>query len=120
MTNYWKNLIELRKRYLLQLPQYQFNSNNPDLPHTPEITFIEPQNLNILGYIIENRVFVMLNTGQKMQELEINLPKGKWKLIGNTNEIALDAKFAEYHQSMMGGLRKYIVEPYSINIWVRD
>jgi pullulanase/glycogen debranching enzyme len=120
MTNYWKNLIELRKRYLLQLPQYQFNSNNPDLPHTPEITFIEPQNLNILGYIIENRVFVMLNTGQKMQELEINLPKGKWKLIGNTNEIALDAKFAEDHQSMMGGLRQYIVEPYSINIWVRD
>lgn len=120
MVNYWKNLIEFRKRYLLPLPQFQFNSNNIEMSYLPNITFIEPQNKSMLGYIIDNKVFIMLNTGSKMTELEINLPKGKWKLIGNSNEIALDPKFAEYHQSILGGIRKYIVEPYSISIWVRN
>jgi hypothetical protein len=62
----------------------------------------------------------MLNTGSKMHEQEVELPKGKWKLIANANQIALELGFAEYHEILMGGKRKLLIEPHSISIWVKN
>ncbi|MCF8254490.1 MAG: pullulanase [Bacteroidia bacterium] len=120
MLNYWKGLLEIRKKYLLPLPAFNSSTTNPELFSNLAYVFVEPKDEHMLGYFIQGRVFVMLNTGSKMQELEIEFPIGKWKLIGNSNEIALKAKFAQYYETVMGGKRKYIVQPYSINIWVRE
>jgi hypothetical protein len=120
MINYWKGLMEIRKRYLFILPAFQAESTQPYQLPINAFTFVEPKDEHVLGYFIDNKIFVMLNTGKKMHELQITFPKGKWNLVGNENEIALDTKFAQYHKSIMGGERKLLVEPYSIHIWVRE
>jgi pullulanase/glycogen debranching enzyme len=120
MINYWKGLMEIRKRYLFPLAPFQAESTQPYQLPANAFTFIEPKDEHVLGYFIDNKVFVMLNTGKKMQEQHIIFPKGKWNLVGNEHEIALDTKFAQYHKSMMGGERKLLIEPYSIYIWVRE
>jgi pullulanase len=117
MQAYWKGLIELRKRYLLNLPAYNENSG---IAPVSAFKFIEPKYESILGYTIHDKVLILLNTGKQSLELEINLAPGKWKLVGNSNAIALDAGFAQYHQSMNGGAKKLLLEPTSIQIWVKD
>jgi len=113
-------LMEVRKRHLFPLPAFQSESTQPFQLPSNAFTFIEPKDENVLGYFIDGKVFVMLNTGKKMHELTIDFPKGKWNLVGNENQIALDPKFAQYHKNITGGQRKYIVEPYSINIWIKE
>jgi len=117
MQAYWKGLIELRKRYLLNLPAYNENSG---IAPVSAFKFIEPKYESILGYTIHDKVLILLNTGKQSLELEINLAPGKWKLLGNSNAIALDAGFAQYHQNMNGGIKKLLLEPTSIQIWVKD
>ena len=120
MVDYWKGLMDIRKRYLFPLPAFQSENTQPFQLPANAFTFIEPKDENVLGYFIDGKVFVMLNTGKKMHELTIEFPKGKWNLVGNENQIALDPKFAQYHKNITGGQRKYIVEPYSINIWIKE
>ncbi len=120
MVNYWKGLIELRKRYLFPLPAYQVENTQEYLLPKNAIQFFEPKDEHILAYIIQGKVMVVLNTGKRMEELQFEMPKGKWSLVGNANEIALDTKFAQYHESIMGGERKILIEPYSISIYIKD
>jgi pullulanase/glycogen debranching enzyme len=117
MQAYWKGLIELRKRYLLTLPAYQENTG---VTPVSAFKFIEPKYESLLGYKIHDKVLVLLNTGKLSLEIEVSLAAGKWKLVGNSNAIALDAGFAQYHQSMNGGVKKLLLEPNSIQIWVKD
>lgn len=117
MQAYWKGLIELRKRYLLTLPAFQENTG---ISPASAFKFFEPKYESILGYTIHDKVLILLNTGKNSLEIEINLAPGKWKLVGNNNAIAIDAGFAQYHQSMNGGNKKILLEPTSIQIWVKD
>ncbi len=120
MVAYWKALMEIRTKYLLPLPAFQAETTDPFLLPASAYYFIQPKDENLLGYFIQGKVFVMLNTGTKMHELNIEFPKGKWKMVGNANEIALEAGFAEYHKTLLGGQQKLIVEPLSISIWIRE
>lgn len=46
--------------------------------------WIDTENPYQLGYIIDNKIFVLINTGSNRHNWKnIGLPEGKWKLVGN-------------------------------------
>ncbi len=120
MLEYWQGLIQFRKRYLMPLPAYSVNpKSESDLPKNA-ISFIEPLDKHLLGYIIEGKIFVLLNTSGKEQQLSLSIPKGKWTLVGNSNGVAIAPKFGQYQQKMDGGKIKLKIDPIGIMIWVKE
>ncbi len=50
--------------------------------------WITPEDLSMLGYIVDNRVLVLLNAGNTAATFEnISLPDGSWQLIATNKEI---------------------------------
>lgn len=114
MQAYWTGLMELRKRYLFALPSFDESTH----ASKGKITFFEPSDPSALGYLIDHKVLVLLNTGDKEHSIDIQLLKGKWKLVGNNNGVVLDAGFAQYHETNNGGNKTFLLAPASIQIWV--
>jgi pullulanase len=119
MVKYWSALMELRKRYLLPMASFQVGDAAAKQP-IDAFEFFEPKNKAALGYMIEQKVLVLLNTGEDAEELEVTLPSGIWKLEGNENAIALDAGFGKYYEQVNGGQRNIKLAPMSIQIWIRN
>ncbi len=77
-----------------------------------------------LGYLVANRVFVLINTGGEAHDWKgIVLPSGTWRLIGN-NE-AFDhingVKDEKRWQSLSGGVPlDFVLEGTEFKVWVRD
>ncbi len=120
MLNYWSALIDLRKRHLLPLTTYQFKEENSASLASKNFEFFEPKDESALGYMIEQKILILLNTGAEHQEFLINLPTGIWKQIGNENAIALDAGFGKYYEQINGGKRTFKISPLSVQIWIRN
>lgn len=87
MLNYWKGLMDLRKQILFEIPCYKFDSK---IIPKDNIEFILPIKQSLLAYVINNQILVMINSGDKSAKIDSKLlPKGKWGLLGDINEINL-------------------------------
>ena len=52
--------------------------------------FFEPANEALLGYLVDDKVLVLLNVGEKSDVFtNLDIPKGKWRLIGNVQSVDL-------------------------------
>lgn len=52
--------------------------------------FFEPKNESLLGYLVDGKVLVLLNVGDKADNLtDLTIPKGKWRLVGNGQTVDL-------------------------------
>ncbi len=50
--------------------------------------WITPQKESMLGYVVDNKVMVLLNADQKSQTFsQLPIPDGNWRLIGTTEQI---------------------------------
>jgi hypothetical protein len=84
--------------------------------------WIEPVNPYQLGYFVDNKVLVLLNTESKTNDFNnIYFPRGNWELIANSNAVD--------HENGVADQRKYLniqgqttrnirMEPLSLRIWV--
>lgn len=99
MLAYWQGLIALRTQIFLPL----MNSSNPQnaranwgnyqpIDFNNLFQFILPENEKMLGYMIDNKILVLINNDNKPNSFETNTMnlKGRWKLIANSNEINLN------------------------------
>ena len=87
-------------------------------------TWILPDKESQLGYIVDEKVMVLLNAGTEEAEFnDVNLPPGNWRLIG-TNEAINYSKGVKGPQEYrkMKGDRSYSVKlnPVSLMIWLKD
>lgn len=85
--------------------------------------WITPDSESQLGYIVDNKVFVLLNAGGEATTFEnIVLPVGQWKLIANTNEVNLKGvKDSRNLRTLAGGQSHSIqMNATSLRIWVRE
>ena len=104
MLAYWQGLMLLRTQILQPLIDAlpAKNTNNleslskrfvtPSAYTSEFIQFILPENKAMLGYMIGNKILVLINNDNKPNSFDarkMNL-KGRWKLIANSNEINLD------------------------------
>lgn len=85
--------------------------------------WIETVNPYQLGYVVDNQVLVLINTGSNIHDFpEVNFPSGTWKLIGNND--AFDHKngvkdASKKLQSIKGGASYTIeLEGVSFKVWV--
>ncbi len=84
--------------------------------------FLSPSDESMLGYIVDDKVWVLLNPSQEEKTFEqISLPPGHWHLIANTKEIdhmngVKDEK--ELIQIEGGGVVDIRMEPTSLFIWI--
>jgi pullulanase/glycogen debranching enzyme len=98
MLAFWQGLIALRTQILLPLinsnPKYiaQNLSDSKPINFHSLFQFILPENEKMLGYMIDNKILVLINNDNKPNSFETNSMnlKGRWKLIANSNEINLN------------------------------
>ena len=85
--------------------------------------WILPEEENLLGYIVDQKVFVLLNAGHDKSEFKgINLPEGNWKLIATKEKVDhFNGIEKDKYKSIEGGKTINIkVEPESLRIWVKE
>ena len=86
--------------------------------------WITPEAESLLGYVVDGKVFVLLNAGSSPETFEeVTLPAGNWKLIAN-NEAVDHLRGLKDDRKLMklkGGQPLDItMQPESLRIWVRE
>lgn len=84
--------------------------------------FFTPQEEHILGYVVDEKVFVLLNAGRNLFSMpDLKLPGKGWLLIANNREVNLEGVEDLPHLKKLPGGQKVNleIEPQSLKIWVR-
>jgi pullulanase/glycogen debranching enzyme len=112
MLSYWKGLIALRR-------SLWGSAFRKDILPSGHYQFIEPANRNLLGYIVDGRILVLMNTGTETSQFSgIQTPKGKWKLVANGQEVRLEGVRGP---ALKGGQMQDISVPAKeVRIWVLE
>ncbi len=86
--------------------------------------WITPTEESMLGYIVDNKVMVLLNAGPQSRIFErVSIPKGNWKLVANTKEVnhVDGVKDDRNLMELKGGQQMDIqMEGSALLIWVRE
>jgi pullulanase len=83
--------------------------------------WILPKEKSMLGYIVDKKVMVLLNAGDKESVFEnVALPTGNWKLIADINQVNIKGvKSAEMPRNIKGGKSMdFNTDALSLFIWV--
>ena len=82
MNDFWRGLIALRKSPAGRV--FRIASKPPEGYYR----WLEPSDTHLLGYFVDNRILVLLNTGNKPGIFkDIVFPEGEWQLIGDNQGI---------------------------------
>ncbi|MCS6821012.1 MAG: alpha-amylase family glycosyl hydrolase [Microscillaceae bacterium] len=86
--------------------------------------WIEPQNPYMLGYFVNNKVLVLINTEEKENTfVNVQFPKGNWKLIGNNQAVnhLQGVKDEKVYQLVKGEQTLSVKMPkVSFRMWLRE
>jgi hypothetical protein len=82
MFEFWKGMIAFRKS--------DFGNVFKSQTAVPEgyYRFIEPENTALFGYFVDDKVLVLMNVGDEKARIDnLQIPEGKWKLIGHNSGV---------------------------------
>ena len=84
--------------------------------------WITPEKDSQLGYIVDEKVMVLLNAGQEAVNFEnVPVPAGNWKLIGTTDAINVKGVKSKKYRKLKGGnAADFEMSPTSLLIWVKE
>jgi pullulanase len=86
--------------------------------------WILPEDKSMLGYIVDKKVLVLMNAGNETKTFTgVELPEGKWKLIGNNQAInhINGVKDKKNLMQLKGTNSQNIkLEQRSLKIWVKQ
>ena len=110
---FWQGLNQLRMSKWGEV----FRQSKKLSPH--HYLFFEPANEALLGYLIDNKVLVLLNVGEKADVFSaVDVPTGKWKLVGTSQSVNLQGVRG---QGLTGGKAQDLkVGAKEIMIWVKE
>jgi hypothetical protein len=115
MYQFWKGLIGLRKS------KYGKVFRIAEKPEKDYFQWIEPGNSKLLGYIVDKKVFVLINTDQKNGAFKnVVLPDGNWRLVANIDYVNHVNGISGQDDSVLKGGKSYDFElgGESLKIWV--
>ena len=116
MLEFWKGMNAFRQSSYGEL----FRVDQP----MPEdyYTWITPEELSSLGYIVNNQILVLLNAGNKdFTFSNINLPAGNWKQIASNQEVnhIKGVKSKGQKNTLKGGKStSFTLQSQGLAIWV--
>lgn len=118
MYRFWRGLNQFR------LSEYGQVFRQSDRVPEGYYQWIAPEMKHLLGYIVDNQVMVMINTGEHAHTFnQVMIPAGNWKLIGNNTGIdpVKGVKDGPAFRQLRGGhTRDIVMPPVSLKIWVRE
>jgi pullulanase len=116
MQKFWKGLNEFRRSSYGEV--FRVDAAGEDY-----YDFILPENQGQLGYVVDDKVLVLLNPSRVQGYFDTPiLEEGRWQLIGTKQGISLRGmKHARLPQRLYGGQGYSInLNPGGIAIWVRN
>jgi len=116
MFDFWKGLILSRQSSYGKVFRI---SHKPDGNY---YQWLEPKNTNLIGYVVDEKVFVLINTDKKTGKFkDIKLPSGKWFLIGKNDRINHNSPIENDEYSVLNGNKEYdiSIQPENLKIWIR-
>ncbi len=117
MYAFWKGMNEFR------LSEYGQVFRVADAVEDDYYQWITPEDESLLGYVVNEQVFVLINAGEDSYEFDqVVLPEGNWKLIANTNEVNMrNIKDKRSLKNLKGSEELSItMESTSLRIWVKQ
>ncbi|MBX2845590.1 MAG: hypothetical protein KTR13_05185 [Saprospiraceae bacterium] len=80
-------------------------------------TFFTPDKKHLLGYLVDDQVFILLNAASEAGSFEsIQLPAGQWKLIVTNQKVDING-WGEYLDAAQ---TSFELPQQSLRIWVKD
>ena len=113
MLDFWKGMIALRNSATGSV--FRIAEKLPDNHYR----FFTPADPLLLGYLVGDKVLVLLNSGEKKGNFTgIEIPKGNWKLVANNkkaNPSGIKGK------KLTGGLLPEIEIPSKgLSVWIKE
>lgn len=113
MLSYWKGLIALRLSDAGSV--FRFGGSPPPADY---YEWILPDDDQLLGYVVDDRVLVLINTSREDVTFNnVNLSDGAWKLVSDGEDINLEGFETE---ELAGGTHSVPVPARTSMIWVRS
>jgi len=118
MYKYWRGLIALRKSKAGEVCRVV------EKPPADYVQWFEPSKLGLLGYMIGERLLVLVNTDTAEGIFnDVRLPvNSRWKLVGDAERVALENGIAGKSDSILPAAAALTLQvpAQSVKIWVRE
>jgi pullulanase/glycogen debranching enzyme len=115
MHAYWRGLIKFRLSDIGSVFRLATH------PHYTYFQWIAPEDEKALGYIIDQKVMVILNSAEYNFTFYVNgLAEGKWKLIGNNQKFDHVKGVKGPYEHLKGGNQVINLPPEAIRVWVKE
>ncbi len=117
MNAYWQGLIALRKSSAGSVFRIS------EKPKPGYYSWLEPEDTRLLGYFVDNRVLVLLNTSTENIIFEnVALPQGTWRLVANNQSVAINDGLSGFSDSDIHGgqTRNLSVPGPGLKIWILE
>lgn len=74
----------------------------------------------VLGYVVDGKVFVLLNAGDKAEQVSgIQLPAGNWKRVANNQQVNIKGVKGA-NAKLKGGAQTLQIPAEGLGIWVKE
>jgi len=111
MHAFWRGLIQFRMSDVGSV------FRKPGLVDESYIYFIKPEEERLLGYVVDQKVLVLVNTMDNAQTFsDINIAEGRWKLISDGRRVNMNGLRGD----LRGGTINITVAQKSVMIWVLE
>lgn len=116
MLAYWKGLIAFRNSEVGRVFRIG------DMPPEDYYQWILPENEHLLGYVVGERVLVLVNTDEAAHTFAaVPLPEGTWRLIADAEGVDHKNSVSGSDATLAGGVDATLSVPAtSLKIWVRE
>ncbi len=113
MFAYWRGLTALRMSEYGEVFRVGVVSDG-------HYRWIAPENGNLLGYVVGERILVLANSGTEVGSFRFDLPDGIWRQVGDRERVDHEMGVEGDLARLTGGEHEIPVPSGSFLIWVRE
>jgi hypothetical protein len=111
MLDFWKGMIALRNSDIGEV------FRRPGVPPEGYYDFITPEDESMLGYTVDDKVLVLVNTSDGGRTFrEVIIPEGRWKMVSNGQRVNMDGLRGD----LRGGSVTVTVPAHTAIVWVLE
>jgi pullulanase len=110
MLDFWKGMIALRNSDIGEV------FRRPGVPPEGYYDFITPDDESMLGYMVDDKVLVLVNTSDGGRTFrDVLIPDGRWRMVSNGQRVNLEGMRGD----LRGGTVTVTVPAHTAMVWVR-